>query len=59
MNPSVRRSSLALAILGLLEDGPLQFLAGLDDASITWSHKKCTKLTPDSRIDLIHYRTIP
>jgi hypothetical protein len=37
MNPSVRRSSLALAILGLLEDGPLQFLAWLDDASITWS----------------------
>jgi hypothetical protein len=37
MNPSVRRSSLALVILGLLEDGPLQFLAGLDDASITWS----------------------
>jgi hypothetical protein len=38
MNPSIRRSPLALAILGLFEDGPLQVLAGLDDdASITWS----------------------
>jgi hypothetical protein len=36
----------------------VSILAGLDDGSIIWNPRDCTKPPPDPRIDLIHYRTI-
>ena len=33
-------------------------LAGLDDGSIGWNLRDCTKPPPGWRIDLIHYRMI-